>query len=263
MGNFMLRKKKIIIVICLVMLLPLSLFGNLIYQHYASQKDGIPILGYHGVVSDEEKKTMYADNRYFLSKSQFENQIKYLYDHQYQTLSMNELYDFYQGKTTKQEKSIVLTFDDGYKNFHTVVEPILKEYGFKGTCFVIGKHLKSSNQNMLKEKDIQNNQTVEYYSHSYNLHRTAPGFDRKIIQDMSLKEIEKDFAMNPIKATYFAFPYGRTRDDIEPILKENHVQLAFLYNQLRNMTQKDNPYQIPRYMIVDLMPDWYFQWIVK
>ena len=38
-------------------------------------KDGIAILGYHGVVSEQEKKENYASNPYFMSISEFEKQI--------------------------------------------------------------------------------------------------------------------------------------------------------------------------------------------
>ena len=39
-------------------------------------KDGIAILGYHGVVSEQEKKENYASNPYFMSISEFEKQMK-------------------------------------------------------------------------------------------------------------------------------------------------------------------------------------------
>ncbi len=258
----MLKKKVMIICVCCVFFIPIILGIHIIYQHY-NTKDGICIVGYHGVVSDQEKKDKYADNQYFLSESQFKSHMKYLYDHHYETLSMDDIYAYYQGEKNVGERTIALTFDDGYKNFNTVVKPILEEYGFKGTCFVIGKHLCNNNSSTLKKEDIQNTENIRYYSHSYNLHRKASGFDRKIIQDLSLEEIKKDFESNPIDSTYFAFPYGRSRDDIEPILKSYQVKLAFSYNQFRHMTRTDNPYYLPRYMIVDIMPDIYFQWIVE
>ena len=257
------KKKKILItIICIVILIPIIMLGKIIYIHYQT-KDGISIVGYHGVVSDDEKERLYADNQYFLSESQFKRQMQYLYENKYETLTMSEIYDYYQGNRDVNENAVALTFDDGYKNFNAVVKPILEEYGFQGTCFVIGKHLSSDNQNMLKTEDIQNDDIVEYYSHSYNLHRKAPGFDRKIIQDLSLNDITEDFACNPMDSTYFAFPYGRSIKDIEPILKDNQVKLAFGYNQLRHMTRDDNPYLLPRYMIVDIMPDWYFRFITQ
>lgn len=243
-------------------MIPLLLVGHIIYQHNTTI-DGIAIVGYHGVVSDLEKKNKYADNRYFLSESQFKEQMKYLYDHHYETLSMDEIYEYYQGKRKVSDKCVALTFDDGYKNFNTIVKPILEEYGMTGTCFVIGKHLNDDTQTTLKMDDVHNQGNIYYYSHSYNLHRKAPGFDRKIIQDLSLEDIQKDFEINPMDSTYFAFPYGRSRDDIEPILKASDVKLAFSYNQFHHMTRNDDPYYLPRYMIVDIMPQFYFEWVVQ
>ena len=61
-------------------------------------KDGIAILGYHGVVSEQEKKENYASNPYFMSISEFEKQMKYLADNNYQCLSMEDVETYYHGK---------------------------------------------------------------------------------------------------------------------------------------------------------------------
>ena len=58
-------------------------------------KDGIAILGYHGVVSDQEKKANYASNPYFMSISEFEKQMKYLAENNYQCLSMEDVKAYY------------------------------------------------------------------------------------------------------------------------------------------------------------------------
>lgn len=235
---------------------------SIIVPHYVS-RDGLCIVGYHGVVSDEEKEVEYKNDRYTLSLSQFERHIKYLYDQGYKTYTMDEVYDYYQGNINIEKKAIVLTFDDGYKNFNETVKPILKKYHFKGTCFVIGKHLNDDKERFLKEEDILSDESISYYSHSYNLHRKAEGIDRKIIEDLTLKEISDDFKKNQVDSTYFAFPYGRSREGIEQVLEDNHVKLAFSYNQMRHMTGNDNRYYLPRYMIIDIFPDIYFHWLVE
>ena len=252
-------KKKIII---FVILIPLFLIGNLFFQHYRT-RDGISVVGYHGVVSDQEKQTVYADNCYYLSESQFRKHLQYLAEHQYQTLSMQQVEEYYNGEITVSKKAVALTFDDGYKNFNTVVKPILEEYGFQGTCFVIGKHVNDDKSQFLKADDLINTDNVQYYAHSYNLHRKASGIDRKIIQDLSLEEIENDFEVNPVDSTYFAYPYGRYRNDIDDILIQHNVHLAFSYNQFRHLTRDDDQYRLPRYMIVDMMPDFYIHWIFE
>ena len=78
-------------------------------------------------------------NRYFLSQTQFEEQIKYLYEHQYVTLSMDDIYDYYLGKKEVHKKSVALTFDDGYKNFNTVVKPTFKTFSTPPLLLPYGK----------------------------------------------------------------------------------------------------------------------------
>ncbi len=67
---------------------------------------------------------------------EFENQLKYIKENGYNTLSVNE---FYNAITTrsKKEKSILLTFDDGRSSFWRIAFPLLKRYNLKATLFII------------------------------------------------------------------------------------------------------------------------------
>ena len=234
-----------------------------IFPHYAT-RDGLCVLGYHGVVSDEEKATTYKDDRYTLSASQFERQIKYLYDKGYKTYSMEEIFEYKKGDSDLPKKAVALTFDDGYKNFNEVVKPILKKYGFKGTCFVIGKHVTDQNGKYLKAEDMITDETVSYYSHTHDLHRRSKkGGGRKIIEDLSEEELLSDFDKNVVDDTYLAFPYGRSASAADAVLEQAGVMLAFSYNQFRHLTRKENDYFLPRYLVLDIMPDFYIKWITE
>lgn len=253
--------KSISIILC-VSIISLLLI-KIIIPHYAT-RDGICVLAYHGVVTDEEKQTTHKDDIYTISVSQFEKQIKYLYDNDFATYSMSEVNSYINGDLEISPKSVALTFDDGYKNFNTIIKPILEKYDFKGTCFVIGKHLTDDKEKFLKSEDIVNTENVEYYSHSHNLHRKSKeGINRKIIEELNAEELLADFNADLIDDTYFAFPYGRRSDGIDEILKEAGVKLAFDYNHFRHLTLNDNIYALPRYMIIDLTPFTYFKWIVE
>lgn len=259
------KKKKLIKTISVILCISIiSLFLiKIVIPHYAT-RDGLCVLAYHGVVSDAEKATIYKDDIYTILVSMFEEHIKYLYDNEFTTYSMNEVYSYVNGEMEITEKAVVLTFDDGYKNFNDVVKPILEKYHFKGACFVIGKHLTDDKNKFLKLEDIVNTENVEYYSHSHNLHRKSKeGINRKIIEELTAEELLADFNTNLIDDTYFAFPYGRRADGIDEILKEAEVKLAFDYNHLRHLTRSDNIYALPRYMIIDLTPFTYFKWIVE
>lgn len=62
--------KSISIILC-VSIVALFLI-KIIIPHYVT-RDGLCVLAYHGVVSDEEKETNYKDDIYTISVSQFEN----------------------------------------------------------------------------------------------------------------------------------------------------------------------------------------------
>lgn len=244
----------------LIMVLIILLTG---FQLQAKRPQSIPVLGYHAIVPDQLKKEKYPHYIYAQKVSTFVKQMRYLYNHHYQTLTMKQFDDYYHGRLKVTGKAVVLTFDDGYENFNTIVKPILKKYHMHATAFVIGKHLDHPVKGFLTRSEIHDDATAAYYSHSFNMHKVAPGFDRKKIQDMSLQAIDEDFQKDGASETYFAFPFGRTRDDIGQILKAHHVHLAFSYNQYRNATRDDDPYDLPRYMVVSLTPMWLFRWMVS
>lgn len=257
---------KRMVLLCLSIFIVLLLSFSIRYVRY---KDGLPILGYHHIVSDEEKQTYYKHNIYVMGLSAFEAQMKYLSNHHYQTLTMDEIYDYYNGNLNIDKKSVALTFDDGIKSFNTYVKPIMEKYHLKATCFVIGKksELKSKviagKYSYLKKEDLVNDQYVEYYSHSYNLHHKA-GLLKKQMEVVSYSYIKQDFMQNEgiVSDEYFAFPYGRSSAAAVEVLKERKVKLAFGYGQNRNMIKSDDRYLLPRYLMYDFLPQFVFEYIV-
>ena len=96
----------------------------------------IPILMYHSVaeVSERGKKIRGTNPAYCLSVKQFREQMECLSQNGYKTLHLDELLDI---KARVPQKSLVITFDDGWADNYTNVLPILKEYGLRATIFVI------------------------------------------------------------------------------------------------------------------------------
>ncbi len=91
---------------------------------------GIPILMYHAI----EFK---PGNNLYVSPDNFAAQMKFLHDAGFNTISLDELYFAFKGQAILPQKPIVITFDDGYKDQFTNAFPILKQYNFVATFFVI------------------------------------------------------------------------------------------------------------------------------
>ncbi|MDU6902812.1 MAG: polysaccharide deacetylase family protein [Veillonella sp.] len=68
---------------------------------------GVPVLNYHQI-NDEKHSAL------TLHVDQFKEQMEYLHNHGYNTITLNQLYDYLQNGSDLPEKPIVITFDDGY-----------------------------------------------------------------------------------------------------------------------------------------------------
>lgn len=67
----------------------------------------------------------------------FENQLKYLKDNGYTTLSMDQCTDALAGRGPVPHKPVLLTIDDGRSSFWRFAYPLLKKYNMRATLFVI------------------------------------------------------------------------------------------------------------------------------
>lgn len=104
----------------------------------------IIILMYHGLVKnnevDEEKfKLRYEGAPYLYSRkeSQFINDMEYIKKSDYEVISLYDLLEMQKGRRNLNNSAVIITFDDGAKSQYDIAFPILKQYGFKATFFVI------------------------------------------------------------------------------------------------------------------------------
>lgn len=96
----------------------------------------IPILMYHYVEYVQDKGDTIRQSL-DITPYTFEQQVKTLSDNGYTFLTAKELGDAIEGVSIPPKKSVVLTFDDGYRDFYTDAYPILKKYHAKATVYMI------------------------------------------------------------------------------------------------------------------------------
>ncbi|MFQ6100717.1 MAG: polysaccharide deacetylase family protein [Anaerolineae bacterium] len=96
----------------------------------------VPILMYH-YVSELPSNPDRFRRDLTVSPGNFEAQLRYLSDTGYHTVTLTDLYLYLTQGYPLPEKPIVLTFDDGYRDAYEVVFPLLLDYGFTGTFFVL------------------------------------------------------------------------------------------------------------------------------
>jgi len=98
---------------------------------------GIPVLYYHSVKES-------ADNEVTIKPEDLKSELKYIKDQGYITLTMRQLKDYILNNSPIPEKSILITFDDGYMDNYYSAFPILKEFNMTATIFCITSELDGS-----------------------------------------------------------------------------------------------------------------------
>ncbi len=94
----------------------------------------IPIIYYHSIAP--AKNPEWIKKYLTLELNAFEMQMKYLHNHHYQTIFLDEYFDLLNNGTGNKKKYICITFDDGFLDNWIYAYPVLKKYKFKGTIFV-------------------------------------------------------------------------------------------------------------------------------
>ena len=190
-------KKLIKIIIALIILISVLIISFFVFVKINKNSKQVVVLSYHNIVPDD---TVINSNEYdTIHLSDFKKQMDYLKENGYETISAKELYDWKEKNYNIPDKSVLITFDDGYTSFKYLVEPILEEYNFKAICFVIGSSIPDKTpeydpntyQLIGKDEILNHIENVEYGSHTYALHQmSADG--TKFVKLFSKEDLQLD-----------------------------------------------------------------------
>lgn len=244
----MLKQKRITcIVVCVI------LWIYLMFAGIHTKNKGLAIIGFHHIAPDDVAETNFKGNMWVTKLSTFEEEMKYLYDHGYHTLTLDEVYAWKKEGKEIPEKSVVLTFDDGFLSTIHYAEPILKRYQFHGTVFAIASDIKNHGPYDDRKRqhaslsDIKTS-SLDFYSHTYDLHHKDKRF---AIDSKNEKELIKDMKQSNalVNGRYLAYPYGHSNPLAKKVLKAQGVKLAFGFNENQKALRSDDDYALPRFCV--------------
>ena len=148
----------------------------------ASERKGVslPVLMYHDVSRDPA-----SWGPYVVSEAELESDLRWLREHGYETVSVQNLLDWEAGRFTMPEKPCMITFDDGACSTAAYAEPLLERYGFRAAAAVIGSVCTQFSENGEADPELSNlsweaardmagRGIVEVICHSWDMHRLAP-----------------------------------------------------------------------------------------
>src|SRR5262249_10800151 len=144
----------------------------------------------------------------------FRAQMQYLHDNGYTTISLYDLYDALMLGTALPPNPVILTFDDGYLDHYTTAFPILQEYGFSATFFILTARADNNNPEHLNWQQIRTMSDAGMYMESHtkdHVELDERDYDFIVYQVLgSLQSLAYYTAQDP---HMFCYPVGRYDDN--------------------------------------------------
>ncbi|MGL4969243.1 MAG: polysaccharide deacetylase family protein [Fusobacteriaceae bacterium] len=202
------------------------------------KKYDIPIIMYHRIIEDRDEEKGVHGN--YTLKKDFEEQLKYLAENGYETLTFTDLSgNRYKNRFNRGKKKIILTFDDGYEDNYRVAFPILKKYKSKGVIYLMAEatynkwdmeHPTAPEKqfNLMNDREIKEMQEsglVEFGVHTL----THPRLSQLTLEEIdyeineSKKRIEEKLG---VKTISFAYPYGDYDERVKKIAQESGFEFV-------------------------------------
>ena len=236
--------RKIFMALCCVMLLS----SLAIAEPLKDRAFFPPVLMYHDIKTE-------AQNNFDVLIGDFCAQLDWLKEQGYETLSINDFMR-YLSQDSFPEKSVLITFDDGYSGIYNYAMPELKKRGMKATFFITSSMigvLTTTYPHVTAEelKLMAADELFSIGSHTVShLH-----LDELSPEERDYELTESKSAIEELigkKVVAFAYPYGNYDEEIIKAVKDSGYEVAFAV-QDKGFCNMSAHFSIPRInMAMDL-----------
>lgn len=171
-----------------------------------------------------------------ISEEAFEAQMDYLRARDYSALSLGQAIDILDGKREAPLRSVLLTFDDGYRDNVQVALPLMQKYGMRATLFVISAYVGKTNR--WNPKACYDAQHMTWHEMRFWLESGCDigGHSHRhlCMTRLSAEEVLQTVRLNKhllqrrlgITPRAFAYPYGGFNPAVQDVMRQ-HYELAF------------------------------------
>jgi len=179
----------------------------------------VPILMYH-YIGDLPPDADIFRRDLTVSAENLEAQLRYLAEAGYHTVTLTDLYHHLADGWYLPPRSIILTFDDGYRDAYTVAFPLLQKYGFVGTFFVLVTPTDQGNPRymtweMMKEMADAGMEIQGHGRDHVDMHGRP--YDYLVYQIGGVKEAVESHTGKPV--LFFCYPSGNYDGNVIAVLQ--------------------------------------------
>jgi len=198
----------------------------------------IPILLYHNID---------GKGPFSIDLPVLRQQFQLIRDLGIKVIALSELVGLLEKPETQTERTVVITFDDGYYSMYSKLLPLVKEFGYPVTLFVYSDFIYPNspvnlNWKLLREMDSSG---IDIQCHSIShsdltvLKGGESGYKKFLYDELYLsKEIIELFTGK--ETTFFAFPYGRYDLRIIAAAQKAGYKRVFSTDYGSNIITRDN-----------------------
>ncbi len=200
----------------------------------------VPILLYHHIGYSLK------DSEFYVSPDAFESQMNYLYTRGYRTISVEQLTQAIHFGAQLPSRPILLTFDDGSETVYTDALPIMQQYGFTGTAYIVYNFIGAARyMNKIQIRALyEAGWEIGSHSVSHQNLTTRPGKQEEEI--VKSRQRLESYLEVPIRS--FAYPFGAYDSDSLKFVKFAGYTSAMGLGD-KSVQGKENIYYLYRHSI--------------
>ncbi len=186
-----------------------------------NDKIKIPVICYHSINKDPSGKSPII-----ISPEKFRQHLQTIKDNGYTTLTMAQFNDYLFGDKPIPEKSVLLTFDDGYEDNYTNAFPILKEFNMNATIFVISSYMDGNEYMSPSNIKEMSDYGIDIESHTVShLRLSELSYEQQFNEIKNSKQAIEKITGKPVIS--IAYPEGKYNEDTKKAVLEAGYAMGF------------------------------------
>jgi peptidoglycan/xylan/chitin deacetylase (PgdA/CDA1 family) len=216
----------------------------------------LPVIMYHSVHEG-------TPSEYAVTPEQVRNDLRWLNEHGYRSVTALQLAEYTEGKGELPEKPVLITLDDGFYNNLSDFLPVLEEAEMTAIVSIVGKYTSQvaaadphvPAYSYLTWEDVRGliaSGRIEIGNHTYDMHsikgarrgcakipgETAEEYSAALMRDVGLlqTEIHLNTGSTPIA---FAYPFGSVCQESGAVLRECGIKMTLTCYERPNYITRD------------------------
>lgn len=203
--------------------------------------NSVPVLLYHRI--DQSGDPIAT------SPEIFRRHLRWLKERGWSTIDLNEFSEVVSSGMPFEERSFVITFDDGYESLASTAAPILEEFGYTAVCFAatrfIGKP-KEPNPDPLSAKDaalfltwdqvrnLQSRGVIEFQSHTHTHQDFSECSQQELQHELTHSRhlLSTELGLPPSYFKHLAWPWGRSTQEWRALARRAGYKFQYTVSRL-------------------------------